>query len=72
MADEIPTAPRFDRYGEIRYIGHVKDKYTRKLWVVIRRKGGDQAFAVTENEWLGFVPDPLNDSAFDPDQDDGR
>jgi hypothetical protein len=51
---DIPTAPRYDRYGEIRYLGHVVDKGARKTWVVIRRKGRPHAFAVTEAEWLSL------------------
>lgn len=51
---DIPTSPRYDRYGEIRYIGHVVDKLTRKTWVVIRRKGVGHAFAVTVADWLSL------------------
>lgn len=63
MADEIPTAARFDRYGEIRYLGHVKDKGTGITWVVIRRKGGSKAVIVTEGQWFSFAATPAEATA---------
>jgi hypothetical protein len=59
LADDFPTAPRFDRYGEIRYIGRVTEKGTRKVWVVVRRKRVGNAHAISEKEWraLGETPE---------------
>jgi len=55
----MTDAPRFDRHGEIRCLGRVADKGARKVWVIIRRKGGAQAYAITETEWNLFAETPL-------------
>jgi hypothetical protein len=57
-AQDIPTAPRFDHDGEIRYLGHVYDKGRRTTWVVIRRKGASRAFAIALDAWLSLAKTP--------------
>lgn len=52
----IPTGPRWDRYGEFRYLGHVIDKYNKRVWIVARRKGESLAFALSLDEWLALSP----------------
>jgi hypothetical protein len=44
---------RFDRSGEIRRLGDIQDG--KKMWIIVRRKGGSRAIALAEVEWLSLA-----------------